>query len=46
MSSTVQAEGADIRVRDATVSAEELEVALMDGRTIAVPWPGTPGWPK
>ena len=37
MSSSAQAEGADIRVRDVTVSEDELTVALMDGRTIAVP---------
>lgn len=29
--------GADIRVRDVAVSAGELKVALMDGRTISVP---------
>jgi len=28
---------ADIRVRDVTLSEDELAVALMDGRTIAVP---------
>jgi hypothetical protein len=32
-----QAEGADIRVRDVTISEDELSVALMDGRTITVP---------
>ncbi len=32
-----QADGADIRVRDVAVSEDELVVALMDGRTIAVP---------
>ena len=37
MSSSAQAVGADIRVRDVTVSEDELTVALMDGRTIAVP---------
>jgi len=37
MSSSAQAEGADIRVRDVAVSEDELTVALMDGRTIAVP---------
>ena len=37
MSSLAQAEGADIRVRDVTVSEDELIVALMDGRTISVP---------
>lgn len=31
-----QAEGADIRVRDVTISEDELTVALMDGRTISV----------
>ena len=37
MSSSAQAEGADIRVRDVAVSEDELTVALMDGRTIIVP---------
>jgi Protein of unknown function (DUF2442) len=37
MRSSAQAEGADIRVRDVTVSEDELTVALMDGRTITVP---------
>lgn len=37
MSSSAQAEGADIRVRDVAVSDDELTVALMDGRTISVP---------
>jgi hypothetical protein len=37
MSSSAPAEGADIRVRDVTVSEDELTVALMDGRTITVP---------
>ena len=37
MSSSAQADGADIRVRDVAVSEGELTVALMDGRTIAVP---------
>jgi hypothetical protein len=37
MSSSAQAEGADIRVRDVTISEDELIVALMDGRTISVP---------
>ncbi len=37
MSSSAQAEGADIRVRDVAVSDDELTVALMDGRTITVP---------
>jgi len=32
-----QAEGANIRVRDAIVSEDELTVALMGGRTISVP---------
>ncbi len=36
MSFSAQAEGADIRVRDVVVSDDELTVALMDGRTIAV----------
>jgi hypothetical protein len=50
MSSSAQAEGADIRVRDVAVSDDELTVGLMDGRTIIVPlaWyprlaAGTPG---
>ena len=37
MSSSAQAKGAAIRVRDVSVSEDELTVALMDGRTIAVP---------
>ena len=37
MSSSAQAKGADIRVRDVSVSESELTVALMDGRTIAAP---------
>ena len=37
MSSSAQADGADIRVQDVAVSEGELTVALMDGRTIAVP---------
>lgn len=37
MSSSTQAEAADIRVRDVSVTADELSVALMDGRTITVP---------
>ena len=37
MSSSAQAKGADIRVRDVSVSEDELTVALMDGRTIIVP---------
>jgi len=37
MSSSAQTDGADIRVRDVAVSEDQLVVALMDGRTIAVP---------
>jgi hypothetical protein len=37
MSSSVQVEGADIRVRDVAISEHELTVALMDGRSITVP---------
>ena len=37
MSFSARAEGADIRVRDVTISEDELSVALMDGRTITVP---------
>jgi len=37
VSSSTQAEAADIRVRDVSVTADELSVALMDGRTITVP---------
>jgi hypothetical protein len=37
MSSSIQADGADIRVRDVAISEDELKVALMDGRTITVP---------
>jgi len=37
MSSSAQAEGADIRVRQVVVSEDELTVSLMDGRTISVP---------
>jgi len=37
MSSSAQADGADIRIRDVIVSEDELTVALMDGRTISVP---------
>ena len=37
MSSSAQADGADIQVRNVTVSKGELMVALMDGRTISVP---------
>jgi hypothetical protein len=40
MSSPAQAEGADIRARAATVSEDELTVALMDGRTVSVPLAG------
>lgn len=50
MTSSAQAEAADIRVRDVSVGEDELSVALMDGRTITVPlawYPrlagGTPG---
>ena len=37
MTSSAQAEAADIRVRDVRVGEDELSVALMDGRTITVP---------
>lgn len=37
MTSSAQADTADIRVRDVSVSEGELTVALMDGRVIAVP---------
>ncbi len=37
MRSSARAEGADIRVHDVRVGADELTVALMDGRTIGVP---------
>ena len=37
MSSSAQAKGADIRVRDVAVSEDELTVSLMDGRTITAP---------
>ena len=37
MTSSAQVETADIRVRDLSVSEDELTVALMDGRVIAVP---------
>ena len=37
MSSSAPGEGVDIRVRDVTVSDDELTVALMDGRTITMP---------
>jgi hypothetical protein len=43
MSFSARAEGADIRVRDVTVSEDELSVALMDGRTITVPLAWYPG---
>jgi hypothetical protein len=36
MSSPAQAERADTRIRDVTVSEDELTAALMDGRTITV----------
>ena len=42
MSSSAQAKGADIRVCDVSVSEDELTVALMDGRTIAVPLAWSP----
>lgn len=37
MASLAQADGADIRVRTVSIDADELTVALMDGRTISVP---------
>lgn len=37
MSSSALAEGADIRVRDVSLTEDELRVGLMDGRTITVP---------
>ncbi len=37
MSSSVLADGADIRVRDVTLTDHDLTVALMDGRTMTVP---------
>lgn len=37
MASLVQAETADIRVRDVSLTDHELSVGLMDGRTIIVP---------
>jgi hypothetical protein len=37
MSFSARGEGADIRVRDVSISEDELSVALMDGRTITVP---------
>ncbi len=37
MSSSARTEAADIRVRDVSISEDELTVALMDGRTISVP---------
>ena len=36
MSSSAQAKGMDIRVRDVRVGEDELTVALMDGRSITV----------
>jgi hypothetical protein len=37
MASLPRTETADIRVRDVSVTEDELSVALMDGRTIIVP---------
>ncbi|MGC8477010.1 MAG: DUF2442 domain-containing protein [Acetobacteraceae bacterium] len=37
MTSSAQAEGADTRIREVAVSADELTVALMDGRRISAP---------
>jgi hypothetical protein len=37
MASLTQAETSDIRVRDVSVTEDELVVGLMDGRTITVP---------
>jgi Protein of unknown function (DUF2442) len=37
VASSMQTETADIRVRDVSVTEDELSVALMDGRTISVP---------
>ncbi len=37
MTSLAQAETADIRVRDVSITEDELSVALMDGRTITAP---------
>ena len=37
MSSSLQAETADIRVRDVAIDDDELSVGLMDGRRISVP---------
>ncbi len=37
MSSSALAEGTDLRIRDVTLTDDELSVALMDGRTITVP---------
>jgi hypothetical protein len=37
MASLTRAETTDIRVRDVSLTADELSVALMDGRTITVP---------
>ncbi len=37
MASSTRIDRADIRVRDVSVSDDELTVALMDGRTLSVP---------
>jgi hypothetical protein len=37
MTSSTRIDRADIRVRDVSVSDDELTVALMDGRTLSVP---------
>ncbi len=37
MASFTQADTADIRVRDVTITEDELIVGLMDGRSISVP---------
>ena len=37
MTSSAQADAADIRVRDVAISEDELSVALIDGRAITVP---------
>lgn len=37
MTSSAQAEGADIRVREIAIADDQLTVALMDGRSITVP---------
>jgi len=44
MSSSAQAEGADIRVRDVAVSEDELTVVLMDGARSPCRWPDIPAW--